>query len=166
MIDLDDATYAAFYTAANMRAKKDPQGDSLHWPTLGAGPAERFEIDQLARFVRSNPGAPAEALWRYAHARALHAEPADDFELALDADRLPYEVFRVVLVAVDHAVDLAMARQRQREAIAKAAEPSAAVPFEAKGTLLERTGSMLEPADFVGKPMTQNKKAKGGKRGR
>lgn len=165
MIDLDNATYAAFYTAANVRAKLDKTGDSLHWATLGVRALTAFEVDQLALFVRQNPGAPAEALWRYASAGALHDASPNEFDTALDVDRLPYEVFQAVLATVDQVIaDLLPARVRRAMADAPPAE---AVPFDPKGTMLERHGSMLAPADFVDKPLTsKTKPARAGKRAR
>lgn len=161
MKDLDDATYAAFYTAANMRARQDPAGDSLHWATLGRRSLTVSEVEQLALFVRQNPGAPAEALWRYASAGGLHDGSSDEFEMALDVDRLPYEVFQAVLATIDEVAAGIRAR-RLRRAMGDT-PPAELAPFDPKGTLLERNGSMLAPADFVTIPPSTKKKANGGK---
>lgn len=78
--------------------------DPWAWPALGAGDADDNCTYALAGFVRANPTAPAEALWRWAHGQGIHSADVDGYHDADFAWWLAYRVFADVLLTVDEAL--------------------------------------------------------------
>jgi hypothetical protein len=103
-------------------------------------------IDLMATFVRQNPEAGAESLYRYLHGQNIQQDGygPDDWLALPRSRRLELELFRLVLL---HA-DKILAEEAAREAAAAAAaqpEPPRLVPVS--DTILDRGGSIMDRID-------------------
>lgn len=127
------------------------------WPMLGAMPklaqGESFRgrmaplVDVLATFVRENPTAPVEALYRHAQMTKVHAGPADGWAAQPLWVRAAFEVFRDTLVACDRLLEA----HRRAVAIAAAqdARPPRARFVDPEETMFERTTGPLDRVSFA-----------------
>lgn len=131
--------------------------DASCWPCIGGvivhpdgQPVEDLErcnealtpvLEQLAAFVRGNPEAPLEALYRHAGGREIHQRPADGFDDIEPAFRIAYAVFRSTLLEADRVFAEEEARAAAK-ARAEAVQPPVIVPLE--DTILARHGSIFD----------------------
>lgn len=102
-LPLATAQLAATAVYDRLKGRSNAQG----WASLGR-PADDVAtlagmVGGLAAFVRDEPLAPAEALYRRAARLGLHGGPADGWAAQPVAVRVAYEVFRATLIAVDRA---------------------------------------------------------------
>jgi len=125
----------------------DEAGDALvdYWPCLGRLPSEdpatAPHLDILAAFVRDNPQAPLEAMYRHAGGQGVHDRPADGFDDIEPAFRIAYAVFRSTLLEADRVFAEEQARAAAR-ARAEAVQPPVIVPRE--DTILAQHGSIFD----------------------
>lgn len=107
---------AAYHAAAKVAGAVMEKAKGINpalWPLVLATEFEAADdapqaiiaaVGKLAPFVRANPDAPAEALYRHAAAEAVHDAPKDGFAAQPIHVRLAYETFRTTLIAVDRAL--------------------------------------------------------------
>lgn len=142
------AIVVAYHTAANVVAVlSGAEADSLAWPTVGTASLavdKRASVQEvLAGFVRENPTAPAEALYRFANGRGFHSADVDNFASAELLYRAAYEVFFASLLTFD---DLVKAEIARLEVLAQAETiiPAAALAEKPEDTILEQLPDPLE----------------------
>lgn len=107
-------------------------------------------VAAVAAFARSNPGVPAETLYRFARGCDLHDGAHDGF-LALGAEeQLAWEIFARVIAAVDEAVRVVAARPKL-EAGATERGPiyAAALSERPEDTILEQHPDPLATNDHM-----------------
>lgn len=100
-----------------------------NWMELGQ-PAEADDgagIAKLGLFLRSNPGVPAEALYRFAQGQQLHDGEADGFHTIDAPFRVAYTVFSDTLALLDRT--FAEESQRAAQATQQASEPPVPAAF-------------------------------------
>jgi hypothetical protein len=131
--------------------------DASCWPCIGGvivhpdgQPVEDLDrcnealvpvLGALADFVRGNPEAPLEAMYRHAGGREIHQRPADGFDDVPAAFRIAYAVFRSTLLEADRVFAEEEARAAAR-ARAAAAQAPVIVPVE--DTILAQHGGMMD----------------------
>lgn len=148
------AAQMAFYSAANvvtltMATQSLTAGQTangLTWPFLGEERNAEI-IDTMiayAAFVRANPTAPPEALYRFAAGREFHAGAADGWTGIDFTWRAACTVFCRTLPIYDELVAAEIAVREASAAAEKAAPAAAALSLPAEDTILERFGTILE----------------------
>lgn len=153
--EAEKAVSIAYHSAANCVALFDAYAHNMNWPGFGEPEIppsleDRADLQEwLAGFVRLNPHAPPEALYRWAHGQGIHDRAVDGYHgtsdtsdvQADDAVEAPYRMAYLVFATVLKAVDKALAEERARaaEAVQAAAGPVlAAALFERpEDTILE-----------------------------
>lgn len=158
-----DKKIALAGSAAAMAVQIDPDVtqmqvfDAEYWPCIGGvivhpdrqpieDRARGIEaliavMDTLAAFVRDNPAAPLEALYRHAGGLGIHQRPADGFDDIPAAFRIAYAVFRSTLLEADRVFAEEEARAAAK-ARAEAVQPPVIVPRE--DTILAQHGSIFD----------------------
>lgn len=127
------------------------------WPGLGAPDGERIhaaDVVVLAGFVRGNPEAPAEALYRQARMDGIHDGPADGFAALPLHQRLAYVTFHGALMAIDRGFAAEAAKQPKPPPAARRA-----VPIE--DTILEELDDPLAPVAWAKPRPAKGKKPAG-----
>ena len=119
---------AAFYSAANAVTIVNKDRQSLDWWACGAPEDAAISgggvwtrnraIAAFATFVEASPGAPAEALYRWAGARGFHQEDPAGWEMLATEWRLAFGAF----VATLPVFDALLAAEVERQAAAVRAE--------------------------------------------
>lgn len=119
------------------------------WPSLGEtpetdddnldDPAFLATVKILAPFVRENPTAPIEALYRHARAHKVHTGDAAGWLAIPLAYRLAYTVFHGTLLAINAGVKAEAEMRRAQDP-----RPRPARFVDPEDTILEREGSSLE----------------------
>lgn len=130
----DRALAIAFHAAANAAGICDPKAPSpycLRWPALEATGGSLLLVarDVLAPFVRRQPDAPPEALYRLAAAARVHAGGHDGWHSLPEHWQVAYSVFVTLLVRLDCAFAARAAEQARLEALTNPA-PRPAIPRE------------------------------------
>jgi hypothetical protein len=134
----DLASNAAFHSAANLLSLFDHKAQGLDWPSIGAPLDDRNFLRQMfADFVRANPTAPAEALFRFAHGRRIHSYPVDDYAQLETGYRLAYETFVVCLLAADGGIGREVAQLMTAQQAARGTVLAAALLEDPEDTILE-----------------------------
>lgn len=144
-IDAIDVGQIAYYAAANAVAITDEKDGGLYWAALGANGENPHDlIVSLTRFVRYNPTAAAEALYRYAGGQGIHAGDPDGFEALSLKHRLAYGVFVAAVPVIDGLV--AAERGRLAAAVRASTGPvyAAALSAPIEDTILAPSISPLD----------------------
>ena len=130
-------------------------GAAGFWASLGEDveiSSARMTIDAFAEFVRGNPGAPAEALYRFASGQNVHAGDPAGFATLDPAWRVAYETFARTLCLLDRIVDetqLALMEQKRAERAANAGPAIAPGALQAPDKLFDRkSGTIGKPSVF------------------
>ncbi|PPQ39358.1 hypothetical protein SAMN06265338_103201 [Rhodoblastus acidophilus] len=144
---------AAYHSAGNFVAiYHDATEDSLAWPTCGTGSltadARDAAQEKLAGFVRANPNAPAEALYRYAHGQEVHSADVDGFAECPLAYRTGYCAFATLILLGDGLIAQDIARLEAWEQ-SKTVIPAAALAEKEEDTILELVPDPLAKRDDV-----------------
>lgn len=180
----DAAAGAAFLGAPWLDMPEVYSEEADDWPLIGcplAGPAGEViqdddhrvavlcdRVDDLATFVRENPLAPLEAMYRHARSCGVHDRPSDGFDDVPAAFRIAYAVFRATLIEADRVFAEEEARAARKAAADK---PQAPVLVRAEDTILEQHGTIFEkvddPAPMVnlGGPVVATEASEGGENG-
>ena len=131
-------------------------GLSSKWFSLGEDfdpDSGRMTIEAFAEFVRGNPGAPAEALYRFASGQNVHAGDPAGFATLDPAWRVAYETFARELCLLDRIVDetqLALMEQKRAERAANAGPAIAPGALQAPDKLFDRkSGTIGKPSVFA-----------------
>lgn len=122
----DPCACAAYVSAASApqafaRDRRDLYEEVIYWPSLKPGFVEgglvaqaSLCIDVLAPFVRANPKAPTEALFRHAAARGVHMADPNGWAALPVGQRAAYEVFALALLCLDGLADGEERRERSQ----------------------------------------------------
>ncbi len=136
----DMAAKAAFYCACNAVTILDEKLQSLDWPACGddgdradpdGEPWTRTRVQTaLATFAAMNPGAPAEALYRFAGARGIHGADHGGWDDLERPWRLAYQVFMASLPLVETVLrdEAALEARARAPAPAASAETVTRIP--------------------------------------
>lgn len=163
-----------------------PAVDGTAWPFMGdmpeaigqareAGGYAAYEaafmerIAPLVDFVRGNPEAPLEALYRHAAGRGVHDRPADGFDDIEPAFRIAYAVFRSTLLEADRVFAEEEARAAAK-ARAAAVQPPVIVPLEdtilaQHSSIFDRIGDRPETVNLGGPVPAASTEGEGGDAG-
>ena len=164
VIAADHAAQAIFLTMVTdpeiaEMARKAGSTYAETWPQLGEAAGERIhaaDVVQLAAFVRAEPDAPAEALYRQARMLGIHKGPPNGWLQLPSHHRLAYETFRSSLMTLD--------RVFLEEARLRPPRPGPTPPRVAiEDTILEELDDPLAPVSWAKpRPAVQTPR-KGGK---
>lgn len=142
-------------------ARKSGSTYAETWPQLGEAAGERIhaaDVVELAGFVRQNPDAPGEALYRQARTIGIHkGSPNGWLELSAH-NRLAYETFRSSLQTLDRVF---------LEEAARAPKPPGPKPppVPIEDTILEELDDPLAPVSWA-KPKPKAQTPRKGSKGK
>lgn len=139
------AAQMAYYSAANAVTLGEASG-ALNWPFLGEDRPDALgeTMFDYSSFVRSNPTAPAEALYRFGAGRQHHAMAGENWAEADFVWRSAFTVFHRTLPIFDELISAEIAALEAAEAANADAPTLAALSLPEEDTILERFGTILE----------------------
>jgi hypothetical protein len=139
------AAQMAYYSAANAVTLGEASG-ALNWPFLGEDRPEALgdTMFDYSGFVRANPTAPAEALYRFGAGRQHHSKAGEKWTEADFVWRSAFTVFHRTLPIFDELLSAEIAALEAAEAATTAAPTLAALSLPAEDTILERFGTIFE----------------------
>lgn len=140
------AAQMAYCSAANAVTLGEASG-ALAWPMLGADRREDLGsiMTDYAAFVRANPSAPAEALFRFGAGRACHDEGHGNWRSIDFVWRIAFTVFHRMLPICDQLLAEEIAALEIAAWVdSSPRQACTALSIAAEDTILETHGSIFE----------------------
>lgn len=139
------AAQMAYYSAANAVTLGEASG-ALAWPMLGADRRDDLGsiMTDYAAFVRANPSAPAEALFRFGAGRTCHDEGHGNWRSIDFVWRIAFTVFHRMLPICDQLFAEEIAALETAAWVDTSPRQAAALSIAAEDTILETHGSIFE----------------------
>lgn len=145
------AAQMAYYSAANAVTLGEASG-ALNWPFLGEDRSAALDDEEAlgdamvaySSFVRTNPTAPAEALFRFGAGREHHGRDGETWSEVEFVWRSAFTVFHRTLPIFDDLIAAEIAALEAAEFRKRVAPTLAALSLPEEDTILERFGTIFE----------------------